>query len=779
MIRLLSVGVLLISVACAPFGDAFQSLEDAQRSANTVIVQFIEPADTATEVQLNDQIRVGFNLPIDPLSFDSCLTVSQGESLIPGFVGADATGRELSFYPESSLRNDQTYRITLTMACLTPEGFQMDAAVSSRFQTIENPSPPTFVFEPAIGTAGVSPLAEPRVIFSERMNPESVADALTLWHGFQDDPIPGRLLTSDQQTFRFVPDDVLPEKTTLDLQITTQAQTESGYFISEELLTFFSTGPYGDVRALSPIEGRRVLEQPTLVWTHVAEAEGYTVEIADDPSFATPMVTQTTPAGVNEFTLQDPLPAGEFHWRVAHNLHPDSWAQGSMRVLDNAVYVDGNADPGVTPLGTRAQPLRSISDGITLASQLGASEVRVAHGHHYEELIVVINGISITGGYDATTWQHLGENTLVNFSHASQAGETPSLIIHNIDQPTTISWLELKSGYVSVDMFRATEAVVLENMVIKPYNSDTRRRKRAITMVESSPIIRDSHIHTAKTRYDASFCIEAIDSNPTIVGNYIFSDRHSGSGGTAVGIRGINLTGTATDPTRIEGNFFSSTSQGHFYLQWDADSVADPAVNLLNNAGLARSGAATGVIEAPNALALEVRMINNTFESQLEVRGNSIELHLINNIIGPHIFEAKCLDSPMPTVLISNAFVNCTIEDEDNKDITMPLWETNADRHSNMMVSATEDWFVQPNGNGNIEGGEPDPRHLASPWEFLRLTTLAPSALSNGTNLYDHPDYGNLVADIVQHGRTPCTGPTPCLSSTPAWRIGAYAQLAP
>jgi hypothetical protein len=85
--------------------------------------------------------------------------------------------------------------------------------------------------------------------------------------------------------------------------------------------------------------------------------------------------------------------------------------------VNPAVFVSATTGSPSNP-GTRAQPLSTISGGLSKAVATGHGAVFLAGGT-YNESPVFVNGKSVIGGYDATTWVVTGALTQVNVGTTS------------------------------------------------------------------------------------------------------------------------------------------------------------------------------------------------------------------------------------------------------------------------------------------------------------------------------------------------------------------------
>jgi hypothetical protein len=131
-------------------------------------------------------------------------------------------------------------------------------------------------------------------------------------------------------------------------------------------------------------------------------------------------------------------------------------SDGCEFLLDpQAIYVsqsdataDNAAGCGRGPVGTGEgnRPCVSIAQGIAEALADGRSKVLIADGL-YNEPIVVVNGISLTGGHRADTWERNGLTSLtIVRGKASDGPHERVLLAAGIDQPTVVEGLVIDAA---------------------------------------------------------------------------------------------------------------------------------------------------------------------------------------------------------------------------------------------------------------------------------------------------------------------------------------------
>jgi hypothetical protein len=101
------------------------------------------------------------------------------------------------------------------------------------------------------------------------------------------------------------------------------------------------------------------------------------------------------------------------------------------------VAVSGNdANPG-----SKALPKKNINAGLAAAVAAGKTQVYVGHGN-YNERVVLINGISIYGGYSSLNWSRAVSNVAI-ISGTTASGNIIGIEGLNITTPTTIDLMHV------------------------------------------------------------------------------------------------------------------------------------------------------------------------------------------------------------------------------------------------------------------------------------------------------------------------------------------------
>jgi hypothetical protein len=114
------------------------------------------PGNGATRVGIYTPIVIGFSDAMNPTTLNaSTVTVKRGGAAIPGDITYDATKRELTFRPKTSLVANQSYVTAITTGARSASGEALAAAKSWTWTTEEDISAPRVVaFSPARGGIG-------------------------------------------------------------------------------------------------------------------------------------------------------------------------------------------------------------------------------------------------------------------------------------------------------------------------------------------------------------------------------------------------------------------------------------------------------------------------------------------------------------------------------------------------------------------------------------------------------------------------------------------------
>jgi hypothetical protein len=175
----------------------------------------------------------------------------------------------------------------------------------------------------------------------------------------------------------------------------------------------FGAAPSTDAPVLiAPLDDQRILagDAPTFAWSRPEGALHFTLQIATDPSFETPILEWV---GEVTFHALDPEDAGrltavDHHWRVRTE-HSD-WSEPWRLVVEDpdAVYAAPCDSPRTGTSGNRGDPFCIVSDAVvharaTADESAPAREVRLSAGT-FTEIVNVLPGVTLRGSYDPASW---------------------------------------------------------------------------------------------------------------------------------------------------------------------------------------------------------------------------------------------------------------------------------------------------------------------------------------------------------------------------------------
>lgn len=124
----------------------------------------------------------------------------------------------------------------------------------------------------------------------------------------------------------------------------------------------------------------------------------------------------------------------------------DNDCDGIDGTKDEAIFVDAESGTDAND-GSFGNPVKTISKGIELAkAENPMKEVYVAAGV-YEERVVVVDGVSLYGGFDAKNdWDHSGHKlSVVKVSTADESGAVIGAQAQNVESPTAFEFFEINA----------------------------------------------------------------------------------------------------------------------------------------------------------------------------------------------------------------------------------------------------------------------------------------------------------------------------------------------
>lgn len=408
--------------------------------ADLPIVASTNPADKATNVPINSRISVTFSraMQADSLGATSF-------RLTPAVSGSVAAGGSTAtFTPSAPLAPATAYTVTVGAGVKDTSGQGLAADYSWSFTTAE--APPTVVStDPAPNATGVAVEAVIKATFSKDMAPASInATTFTLAPGASG------AVTYASKAATYTPGSFLAYATVYTATITTGAKDAAGNPLAASSSWTFTTraqpaapvavaGPDQEVgravgtvtlngSASSTVSGKPL----TFTWTQIAGAD----VTAGSHSLSGPSPTFATPLELD--TLQFDLVVND---TIANSL-PSRVAVYVMKTAGKGVYVSkAGADNAA---GTRSAPLLTMQAAINKAAA-GGADVYASAGT-WTESIVLANGVSIFGGFDATQgWTRAAANVTTIAS-----GSAVAVSANGVTVPLELQMVTIRSAAATV-----------------------------------------------------------------------------------------------------------------------------------------------------------------------------------------------------------------------------------------------------------------------------------------------------------------------------------------
>ncbi len=167
---------------------------------------------------------------------------------------------------------------------------------------------------------------------------------------------------------------------------------------------------------LPPLSERLVgVSEVVLQWSDRSGASSYTVDVAYDPAFQSPVpgspftVLPAIAGGVPDATLRLEVPSARtYYWRARADITTGSSLASDFDVVGNVLYVYCETPGGCgnrRTAGNVTRPFRTIAAALANAALDGINRVNVAGrpgGAPYDEVVALVDGVSLYGGYDPT-----------------------------------------------------------------------------------------------------------------------------------------------------------------------------------------------------------------------------------------------------------------------------------------------------------------------------------------------------------------------------------------
>lgn len=238
------------------------AIERSECAADDVAprVTSLAPKDGADEVPITTQIEIAFSEAVVlPAETNDVLVLASGKRRVEGTPRAEAS--RLIFKPRKVLAPKTTYEVTLEGAVRDEAGNPLEKAVSWTFTTSSGP----IVTEtrPADGATGVPVGAAIEVVFSDRVDPETLTpESFSLVSA--GGPVAGAFEV-DERRVTFQPAEPLEPDTTYEGTLQRTIKGLDGYALQEAVGWSFRTAARPRVIARSPASGAKGVPYDAIV----------------------------------------------------------------------------------------------------------------------------------------------------------------------------------------------------------------------------------------------------------------------------------------------------------------------------------------------------------------------------------------------------------------------------------------------------------------------------------------------------------------------------------
>ena len=128
--------------------------------------------------------------------------------------------------------------------------------------------------------------------------------------------------------------------------------------------------------------------------------------------------------------------------------YTDSNCDGVDGVASEAIYVSPDGTDSAGAGTTRSNPVATIGYALGRAQATGRSKIFIAGGT-YEEVITVVNGVSMFGGFapgGGTEWGRSAGNTTTILNRTASFNDVTGLLATNVSTPTRLQLLRVVAG---------------------------------------------------------------------------------------------------------------------------------------------------------------------------------------------------------------------------------------------------------------------------------------------------------------------------------------------
>ncbi len=568
-----------------------------------------------------------------------------------------------------------------------------------------------------------------------------------------------------------------------------------------------------------------------LQWSPRSGASSYTVDIAYDDAFLSPVpgspftVLPAVAGGIPEpsWTMTPPS-ARTYFWRARADITVGPPLPSDFDVVGDALHV--HCEPNVDcrdagSAGNITRPYRSIGGALANAALDGITRINVAGrfgNAPYDEVVALVDGVSLYGGYDETFDEALRGST----STGIRGDSAFTIYGEDITQLTVVDGFHIYGGIDTtthlVKLLQA-DGVVLSNDTIDGIESGGAAGGGSAIPVSITssgnrggliPALVNCTITTIDNDFSVVRGVEAIDSQVRIVASAIETGVADDSCGVCVTgtlfmqdsvvtvgagtttSRGValDLTPSATKPSRLERNRINAGGGDTSYGLIITGGSAQPAPIIVNNTFSAGFGHWSAGAEISRGI-----FVNNTstvYDCTLPAcRRYALFAHgpvgtdivIANNILfgqgstanGACLGVVSSIGEPkVPARIEHNLLFDCPSAFVEIRDGIGPA-ASSSDLDDMADVNDPASYVVSGrqaplSATGNINDDAAEAYFVDLTGGDWSLDSGATSAITSGGIDASGAIYGTVFTDLVDAQRTCPTPPTDCYS------IGAFER---
>ena len=385
-----------------------------------------------------------------------------------------------------------------------------------------------------------------------------------------------------------------------------------------------------------------------LQWSPRSGASSYTVDVAYDGAFLSPIpgspftVVPAVAGGIPEPSLtMTPPSARTYFWRARADTTIGASLPSDFDVVGDALHVHCEANVECRDTGSAGnitRPYRTIGGALANAVLDGVTRVNVARRFGdapYNEVLALVDGVSLYGGYDETFAEELRGDPPT----AIRGDSAFTVYGEDVTQLTVVDGFRIYGGIESstylIRLLQADGVVLSNNLIDGIESGGSTGGGAAIPVSITSsgnrggliPAIINCTITTMDNDFSRVRGVDAIDSQVRIVGSTIetgvaddscavcvrgtlfMQDSFASAGAgttTSVGVS-LDLTPGVTKPSRLERNRVRAAAADTSYGLLVTSGAAQPAPIIINNTFSAGYGSRSAAADISRGI-----FVNNT-----------------------------------------------------------------------------------------------------------------------------------------------------------------------